>query len=149
MLIAFYIILIGLLILADQLSKKIILEGFRFKWNWFEIILVYNEGSAFGIKLLKNNEYILVNSFILLILLIFTLFKARNNKFANYYYTSFSFIAAGGIGNLIDRIIHGKVVDFIAVYHFPVFNLADSFITIGSSLLILIMLIDKQSKTGK
>ena len=52
-----------------------------------------------------------------------------------------SFILGGALGNLVDRIVHGKVTDFIdwfyGAHHWPAFNMADSFITIGVTLLII------------
>ena len=66
---------------------------------------------------------------------------------------AFNFILAGAIGNLIDRIVHGYVIDFIDVYyqqyHWPAFNVADSAITIGAILLIFESLfVPTSGKTG-
>ena len=62
---------------------------------------------------------------------------------------SYSLLIGGALGNLIDRIIHGAVFDFIRIhyadYDFPIFNLADSYITIGSILLLLQFFINKNS----
>jgi signal peptidase II len=57
-------------------------------------------------------------------------------------------IVGGALGNLIDRIIYGSVVDFISVGWFPVFNLADSAIVCGGILLVLWMFIDETFKSA-
>lgn len=127
----------------DQFSKKVVLEGYRLKKGIFEITLVYNEGSAFGMKIFKNHEYIIINPLILVIFALFVFYKIskiEDLNFKNYYLLSFMFVVAGGVGNLIDRILHGKVVDFISIYIFPVFNLADIFITIGILIMSFLLL---------
>ncbi|MCS7243164.1 MAG: signal peptidase II [Candidatus Calescibacterium sp.] len=127
------------LIFLDQLTKHLVLYGFRFKWGFFEITLVYNEGSAFGLKLLKNDEYIVVNSIILFLFTLFIFYRGNRNRYMKDLYNfCLVFILSGGIGNIIDRIFHGKVIDFFYIYNFPVFNLADVFITLGIGMLIMI-----------
>ncbi|MFN3478058.1 MAG: signal peptidase II [bacterium] len=144
----FFLILFCILVLMDQFSKEAVLDGYRLKKAIFEITLVYNEGSAFGMKIFKNHEYIIINPLILVIFALFIFYKISKIKdlnFKNYYLLSFTFIFAGGIGNLLDRILHGKVVDFISIYIFPVFNLADIFITIGI-LIIAFLLLNEHRK---
>lgn len=143
----FWVLLFGLLLFIDQFSKKMVLSGYRFKKGIFEITLVYNEGSAFGIKFFKNYEYLIVNTFILIIFSMFIFYKVSkigDFSLKSYYLFSFVFIVAGGVGNLVDRIFYGKVVDFISIYTFPVFNIADVFITVG--ILILSFLILSEHK---
>jgi len=145
-----FIIISSLLIFLDQISKKIVIEGFRFKSLLLDIVLLYNPGSAFGIKIMDNNQYIIVNSIVLTIfslLLIRFIKNSQNSILSKYYYYSLIFILSGGIGNLIDRFIYGKVVDFISILSFlklPVFNIADLYITIGISILILAIIKEKQ-----
>lgn len=139
----FYILLFSILVFVDQFSKKIVLEGYRFKKGIFEITLVYNEGSAFGMKIFKNHGYIIINPLILLIFALYIFYKitkTRDLKFKHYYLISFIFVTAGGVGNLIDRVLNGKVVDFISIYVFPVFNFADVFVTIGILVLSFLIL---------
>ncbi|MCX7758199.1 MAG: signal peptidase II [bacterium] len=127
------------LIFLDQLTKHLVIHGLRFKWGFFEITLVYNEGSAFGLKLLKNSEYIVVNSIILFLFMLFIFYRnSRSQYMKSLYNFCLVFILSGGLGNIIDRIFHGKVIDFFYIYNFPVFNLADVFITIGMGMLIMI-----------
>ena len=138
----FFIVFL-VLIFIDQATKKIVLEGFRFKFLFFEITLIYNEGSAFGIKLLENYQYILVNSFILVLFLVYFIYKYRYGVFKKLHLTWFVFIFSGAIGNLMDRLIHGKVIDFISIYVFPVFNFADIWISIGMIVFIFSILREK------
>jgi signal peptidase II len=138
------------LVFVDQFFKSLVLDGFRYKSLLLNIVLVYNEGSAFGFKIMNNNSYIIFNSIILIIfsLLLIRFMKVNYGRgLFNYYYYSLVFIFSGGVGNLIDRFIYGKVVDFISLFPFlvlPIFNLADVYITIGMFLLILALL--KESK---
>ncbi len=64
-----------------------------------------------------------------------------------------SFVVGGGIGNMIDRVLYGYVVDFLefTFMKFPVFNVADSFVCVGAAMLLIYILIDtvKEYKNGK
>ena len=107
--------------------------------NILEIDLNYNTGIAFGI-LKDRAEFTFVLSFIVLIWLIFQFKNKFTNKIEEY---AFIFVLGGAFGNLGERFINllngndGKVTDFIELLFIPSFNLADSFITIGISLLII------------
>ena len=91
----------------------------------------------------NNRLLILIISLLLILFLIYLLnkdylSKGKNNKLLNVTY---GLLFGGILGNLIDRIVRGYVIDYIGVYifnyKFPVFNLADSFITIGVILMII------------
>ena len=101
-----------------------------------------NYGVAFSM-LWNNRLLILIISLLLILFLIYLLnkdylSKGKNNKLLNVTY---GLLFGGILGNLIDRIVRGYVIDYIGVYifnyKFPVFNLADSFITIGVILMII------------
>lgn len=134
------------LLLVDQLTKLIILKNFHpgdsiaVIKNVFHISLVCNEGAAFGIFSGRSLLFIWVSFIaIIVIVLIFALFKKvfRKHKSTQVF---LSLILAGAIGNLIDRIRFGFVIDFLDFRIWPVFNIADSAITVGTILLILQML---------
>lgn len=93
----------------------------------FNLTLVHNRGAAFGI--FKNQFYLFIFSSIVAVILIYSIL--RKNKRNNLYSFSLSLILGGALGNLIDRIFLGYVVDFLDFRIWPVFNLADSAITIG------------------
>ena len=97
----------------------------------FHITLVHNRGAAFGI--LKNQTPFFIFASLLAILLIIAHLKsARQQKREG---VALGLILAGALGNLIDRISLGYVIDFLDFRVWPVFNLADSAITIGAILL--------------
>lgn len=97
--------------------------------NVFHFTLVFNRGAAFGI--LKNQILLFIfTSLCAIVLICFQLRKNRNKK--NTLQTlSLSFILAGAVGNLVDRLFLGYVIDFLDFRIWPVFNIADSAITIG------------------
>jgi signal peptidase II len=136
-----------LIFLLDFFSKKIILENLTFGQSLpvvrsiFNLSLVANTGSAFG--LFKNlAPFFVFFSFcaIFIIIYIFLNLKSVNR----IYFYSLSLILAGAVGNLVDRLTYGFVVDFLDFRIWPVFNLADSAITIGVSLLIFTLIFKKQ-----
>lgn len=115
--------------------------------SFLELIYVENRGAAFGLFQGGMIIFALISIFVVCVLsyLIINI----NRKFTIVLY---AVIAAGAIGNMVDRFVHGYVIDFIHFsnlfgYSFPVFNVADIFLTCGLGLLILDMLLnDKENK---
>ena len=112
----------------------------------FELRYVQNYGAAFGILQEKRIFFIIITSLVIL-LIIFYLHR-NFNSLSNLAKFSISMFLAGAIGNFIDRIRLGYVIDFLRVnliksYDFPVFNIADMFIVIGTILIVFIVLFDK------
>jgi len=97
----------------------------------FYITLVHNRGAAFGI--LKNQIPLFIITSLFAIILIY--FNLKENKQSKSYSIVLSLILAGALGNLIDRLFFGYVIDFLDFRIWPVFNMADSAITIGAILL--------------
>jgi signal peptidase II len=141
------ILIIGL----DQLTKFIlnnnlvlnspypVIKGF------FYLTLVHNRGAAFGI--LKNQLLLFILSSIFAIILIyFNLKKSRNKKKFSLNDLALGLILSGAIGNLIDRLFLGYVVDFLDFRVWPVFNIADSAITVGAILLGWTLLRDSRTE---
>ncbi|MDP6685973.1 MAG: signal peptidase II [Candidatus Omnitrophota bacterium] len=110
--------------------------------NIFHITFVRNTGAAFG--LFKQGTHVFIGiSIIAIIFIAGLILKAiRTGEFSArpLYSLSLTMIASGAMGNLIDRLRFGYVVDFIDVRVWPVFNFADTFITIGTCLLIISLL---------
>ena len=103
----------------------------------FELTYVQNTGAAFG--LLKNQRWIFmsITAVVMVVLLVVLMSgRFRRYRFANIAGT---LILAGGIGNMIDRVAHGYVVDFLyfKLINFPVFNVADCYVVIGAALLLI------------
>lgn len=98
---------------------------------------VENRGAAFGILQGQRWLFLMLTSVIMIAILGLVLFgKFRAFRWFN---VSATLIVAGGIGNFIDRLIQGYVVDFIQVqfFDFPVFNVADCYVVVGSVLLLI------------
>jgi signal peptidase II len=123
----------------DQLSKFLITKTISLHQSVpvisgiFHITLVRNRGAAFGI--LKNQLYLFILTSIGAIILIFLNLREHRGKKLDIYSLALSFILAGALGNLVDRIMFGGVIDFLDFRIWPVFNIADSAITIGAVLL--------------
>lgn len=134
-LLPYFIVLTGIII--DQVSKFFVIRNF--KNQSYEIIdkilsitVVENTGSAFGI--LKGYNIIII--FISIIVVIVSSYYLLTSK-DFLMKIVLALIISGAIGNIIDRIRLGYVIDFIDMTIWPMFNFADSFITIGSIILIL------------
>lgn len=132
------VIIVLSILLADQLSKfladkYLILNNTVPLVNGiFHLTLVHNRGAAFGI--LRNQlPFFIIVSVIAIILIIAGLKNPGKNKFP-LYKLSLNLMLAGILGNLIDRLLFGYVIDFFDFKVWPVFNIADSAITIGAIL---------------
>ncbi|MAG91049.1 signal peptidase II [Candidatus Woesearchaeota archaeon] len=131
-----------IVILLDQITKLLIKTNFKLNQslpiieNILHLTYVTNTGSAFG--LFKGfNLFFVIFSIIVIIAIFYFINKIKNNEKLIQY--SVGLLLAGTIGNLIDRILHGSVIDFIDFRIWPVFNIADSSITIGVILLIILL----------
>ena len=127
------------IIFIDQFTKYILLFYNKSIINkdfiLFRLDFVKNYGAAFNI-LSGSRIFLSSISIIFSIILIYLILRKDSTKSLDYY--SYSFILGGTIGNGLDRIINGFVIDFINLNFltFPVFNIADIFINIGFFLLI-------------
>ncbi len=117
------------LIVLDQLTKYYFFGKQIILFEYFSFRFISNTGATFGIFKGYNLLFIFISIFIIILLLCYYK-KFKNNPIA------LNLVLAGAIGNLIDRIFRGYVVDFIDLKFWPVFNLADSFIVIGVLLIL-------------
>ncbi|NLC67486.1 MAG: signal peptidase II [Clostridiaceae bacterium] len=147
-----WIIIAVIIIAADQASKHIIVKHVEYNSlipvinKFFYITYHENKGAAWGI--LQNRLYILIPlTIVVSAVMVYILVKTESRMLK----LSLSFVLGGAIGNLIDRISKGKVVDFLdfyfGKYNFPTFNVADTFIVIGTILLAVFVLFFYE-KTG-
>ena len=127
---------IALIVLfLDQLTKYLALaklaigETSPVIKNLFHLTLVYNSGSAFG--LFKNGRVIFITLAFFAVVFIARYLISKRNSLVMSLKLSLGLIMAGAVGNLIDRIRFGYVIDFLDFRIWPVFNIADSAITIG------------------
>ena len=132
----------AVLLAIDQMLKYFVLRDLRPVGTvtvipgLLELTYVENTGAAFG--LFKQVMWLVVAvTVVATVAIIVLLFRYKRHSF--FSYTTAALLMAGGIGNLIDRIAHGFVVDYIdfRLIHFPVFNLADICVCVGTGLLIL------------
>jgi signal peptidase II len=133
-------IILGL-VLIDQVIKFILLNTMNFYDtitivdNFFNIKLVKNTGAAFSF-LESNNTVLIIITLLILSIIIYLIVK---DKFNHYEKIVISIIMGGIIGNLIDRIIYGGVIDYLSFKLFnsymPIFNFADIVIVLGTILL--------------
>jgi signal peptidase II len=109
-----------------------------------------NRGAAFG--MLQNQRWIfMLTSTVAIIAVLVFMFGWYKNYYNTLLYTGLSLIAGGGIGNMIDRIAYGYVVDFIdfRLINFAIFNGADSFVCIGAAFVILYVIISDRKEAKK
>lgn len=152
-------VIVGLLVIAaDQVSKYIVVNNMTlggksipFIDGFMEFLYIHNEGGAWGFMSGKTWLLVSVTIIAMLICLALLLRHGYKNKVLCWALT---LILAGGIGNLIDRVLRGgKVVDFLhfEFIDFPVFNVADIAVCVGAGLLVLYFLLDiiKDAKARK
>ena len=126
---------------SDRLSKLFFIkfldlnESLIVIRNIFHFTLVHNTGIAFGLFKDSGSVFVVI-PLILTGLLIYNIYYYRNSAhLTRTYIVAFSLILGGAIGNLIDRVTLGYVIDFIDFRIWPVFNLADGAITIGAAVI--------------
>ncbi len=110
----------------------------------FKLHYVINKGGAFSIGNNKISAIIVLNSFLVGVLIYFLLKDL--NRFNKSVVISITLILGGGIGNLIDRIFRGFVIDYLDVsylFKFPIFNLADIFIVMGVIFIIITLIFER------
>ena len=144
----------GSVILLDQISKIYIDSAFHLHESlpvipqFFSITYVRNPGAAFGIFASQSALFRTVLftgvSIAALVFLFLMLYQAPKED--RWQMTALSLLLGGAVGNLLDRLRMGEVIDFldfyIGTYHWPAFNVADSAISIGVTLLLLAMMRD-------
>ena len=121
--------------------------------NFFNLVLVWNKGMAFGIlseapEFVRFLTLIIITLIIVVITVIYAYKNCKNIPTLQFY--GLALITGGALGNLYDRIFIGKVRDFldfyIGNYHWPAFNIADSSITIGVIIFVSYELLFKKEK---
>ena len=123
--------------------------------GFFNLIHVRNTGGAFGIfggeKGPVGSVLFVVASLIAVGILVVLFLRVKEHEKTLAF--SLALLLSGAIGNLLDRLSYGEVIDFldfhVSLYHWPAFNVADSAISIGIGLMALELLIKEQKKPGK
>jgi len=144
-------------IVADQIVKLIVLRVFapgeqRVVTDFFNLVLVFNKGAAFSLFAQAPGwQAPLLSAFAVLASLVVGWFIVRNPG-KGLFCLGLALILGGAIGNVIDRLRFGQVVDFLDFHafgwHWPAFNVADSAISIGAVILILEGFIRREKQPG-
>lgn len=147
------------LIVADQWTKGLVEARFVLGeslpvWFWFDLTRLHNAGAAFSFLAGQDGwqiGFLSVLAVVVSVALVIWL-RSLDARRDVLLCAALSLVLAGAIGNVIDRIEHGYVVDFIHVHwqsaYFPAFNVADSAITVGAVLLLLDALRDWRASRG-
>ena len=169
-----WLMIMVLIMFADQLTKYLVIlflkpvQDVPLWQNVFHFTYVQNEGAAWGMFSDQRWVFMVISTVAIVGILIYFFWKKPTDKLQCL---SLAFVVGGGVGNMIDRTILGYVVDFLHVYlyypgfktedgvrtfglvayDFPVFNVADCFVTVGAGLMMLwaIWGLIKESKKSK
>ncbi len=133
-------------VIFDQITKAFARKHLIFQhvktfmkfWDW---TLIYNEGAAFNFLAAQGGWQKIFFIIISLMVAIFLIYYILKKPYSIMTGIAFSYILGGAIGNLIDRLVAGKVTDFIywhiGPHYWPAFNIADSFVCIGVTLIVI------------
>jgi len=156
-----FIITASLVIIADQATKFIIRANMKLYdsipviKNFFSITYIENSGISFGMLGTGNSEvirYVLIGViFIAMCAITAYWYTYRNKSF--WYNLACGLILGGALGNFIDRVFIGRITDFLEVGYknltWPVFNVADSGVTVGVTVFIIYILFTKEEVSNK
>lgn len=134
------------ILVADQLTKQLILGAYRLHdatqiTSFFNIVRAHNTGAAFSFLAQAGGWQRWFFTGFGLLAAAFIVWQLRAHPGQRLFAFSLATILGGAVGNVVDRLMHGYVVDFLdfhwAAWHFPSFNIADSAITVGAVCLVL------------
>lgn len=135
-----------IVILLDQVTKLTIKQMFAFGQSrpvtsFFNLLLTYNEGAAFSFLSSQGGWQRYLFTGISVCATILILYLLKRNAGQRMFCWALALILGGAVGNLIDRVAYGHVIDFLDVHaggwHWPAFNVADSAICLGAVLFVL------------
>jgi signal peptidase II len=135
-----------IIFIADQFTKTLILGYYQLGdstqvLSFFNVVRVHNTGAAFSFLAGAGGWQRWFFTGIGVVATIFIIWMLRSHSGQKLFAFALACILGGAVGNVVDRVMHGYVVDFLDFHwgsmHFPAFNLADSGITIGAVCLIL------------
>ena len=134
------------LFLLDQLSKMLLITYYQLGegtqlFGWLNLVRVHNTGAAFSFLADASGWqrwfFVAVGG----LAMVFIVAILRSHSSQRLFSFALACMLGGAVGNVLDRILHGYVIDFvdfhIGAWHFPAFNVADSAITVGAACLIL------------
>jgi signal peptidase II len=146
-------------IVLDQVTKQAIVGSMDLYQSiqvlpFFNLTYVHNYGAAFSILYDAGGwQRYFLSALALIVSAVIVWWLRQSTKEQILLPVAFSFILGGALGNVLDRILHGYVIDFLDfyynTYHWPAFNVADSAIFIGAALLIIDMFVNKETKDNE
>lgn len=150
-----YIAGILVILICDRVAKWTVSSGmyegesFDAVEGFLSFTYVKNDGIAFGMLGGRSGILVAGTAAVLILLLVF-LFSGYGKKTDRLFRWGLTSVIGGGLGNLIDRIVYGYVIDFIDFKIWrPVFNIADVFVCVGCGLIILDLLLSLKKGNGK
>lgn len=135
-----------IILMADQFTKTLILGYYRLGdvttvTNFFNIVRAHNTGAAFSFLAQAGGWQRWLFTGIGVAATLFIVWQLRAHPGQKLFCFALSSILGGAVGNVVDRLLHGYVVDFLDLHaggwHFPAFNIADAAITVGAACMLL------------
>jgi len=143
-------------LIADQVSKHLVVSNFELFQSvnvlpFFNLTYVHNPGAAFSFLADQDGwQRWFFTAVAAIASIVFTVWLAKTPKAQTMLNIAFALMLSGALGNLIDRVLFGYVIDFLDFYvgnkHWPAFNVADSMIFIGAALMIIDSFKNEESK---
>jgi signal peptidase II len=136
-------------LLLDQATKWIVraslepAETIPVVEDIFHLTFVRNTGAAFGLMPGRQSLFVLNSAVVLLAVAIYLMWQRPRSR---WLLTALALVSGGAMGNLVDRLVSGRVTDFFDFRVLPVFNVADSCIFVGAAMLILWILLGPEGK---
>lgn len=140
-------VIVAVFLFLDQFTKYLAVRHLK---NQPALVLLdgvlelhYFENTGIAFSLFQNRKaFILLTGFLVMAVVVFILFRIPREKKFRIVHVLMSLLIAGALGNMLDRLRFDHVVDFISfvLIHFPIFNVADSYIVVSAILLFLLLL---------
>ena len=136
----------ALVLLIDQLTKITVVRLFSYGesqavTSFFNLVLIYNKGAAFSFLSTESGWQRYLFTGLGIAAALFIIFLLKRHAGQRMFCTALALILGGAIGNVVDRIAYGHVIDFLDFYmrnwHWPAFNIADSAICVGAVLFVI------------
>jgi signal peptidase II len=152
-----WLVLALIVIVLDQLSKLMVVASFAYGeglivTSYFNLVHVLNHGAAFSFLAGAGGWQRWFFTVLAAVISVWLIVMIRRHQREFMQPLAFALILGGAIGNVIDRVRIGAVIDYLdfhaAGYHFPAFNLADSAITLGVILMLLQQLLESRKQRG-
>lgn len=145
----FLTLVVGLVVALDQATKALVLANFPLHTvveiipGFFNLVHARNTGAAFsilaGAPSFWRQAFFVAVTILIVVMILFAYHKLKSGDVWNRW--GYALIVGGALGNLVDRVRLGSVVDFLDVYvgayHWPAFNVADSAISVGAVMLLI------------